>query len=220
MSITDSTVINIYNVTDNQVAISTYLKPSGILLEATRDDVPYAIQLTVAEVKGINTQSNVFKEGILRFDTELEKEIYELLGIRDWEEILSDQQIRETILRPSVDALQKVIKTNTPSMIERFRGMLVMLENSRIYDVSQKAKEVILARYYEIYQNTRVSNIILQVPQENKSIDEDQLTKIKEELAAKIREELMAELKAQKESSKTSKGKNVEQSQESQEVKE
>lgn len=199
MNIVDSTMINVLNYTDGNISIPTQIRPDGYLFEPTIDDQPFAIPLSFTEIRIVNSQSNIFREGNLRFDSELEKDVYEKLGIRDWENIMSDSQIRDIILHPTKEGLEKLIKITSASMFERVRGMLVQLDNSGMYDISVRVKNVISERYKELYVNKRISDIKVVstlAEKEKVGLSDFELAKIKEELRAQLLEEMKSEVNA------------------------
>ncbi|GAB6989359.1 hypothetical protein [Paenibacillus pini] len=197
MSVVDSTIIEVLNYSDSYASIQTQIKPDGYLFEPSIDGLPYAIPLSFAEIRVVNSQSGVFREGILRFDPEHEEDVYTKLGIRDWEEILSDSQIHNIILKPTKKGLESLIKITSTSMFERVRGIMVQLLNTGMYDISTRVKDVINERYRELYSNKRISEIIV-VPTLDESeakplVSENEMAKLKDELTKQI----LAELKEQ-----------------------
>jgi hypothetical protein len=195
MSINDSSLIDVYNYTSGFIAVPSgpnSNEPRGYMFEPCVDGKPSYQQLTYTDVKMINGQSNLFKEGFLKFSPEDEKEIYGKLGIREWHEIMSDEDIRNIILNPSKEGLEKFISVRSPSLFERIRGMFIQLNNSRQYDISMRVSEVIEARYQEIYNNpTKISDIRI-TRTVDETVNRDELTK---EIEAQVRAEIEAEYK-------------------------
>jgi hypothetical protein len=161
MDVIDSSIIDVLNYSDSCVVVSTHIKPDGYLFDPAIDDQPFALQLSFAEIRGINSQSNVFREGFLRFQETEQKSIYEKLGIRNYESILTDDDIKHTILKPTKDGLERLLKIQSSSMFERIRGMLVQLENSNKYDISTRVKNVITERYKELYSGKKITEIVI-----------------------------------------------------------
>lgn len=202
MSITESTMINVLNYSDNLVSVPSHLKLEGYLFECASYEQPFPVPLSFAEIKLINSKSNVFREGVLFFDPEYESEVYEKLGISNWEHILTDEQIRNTILHPTKEGLEKFIRITSASMFERVRGILIMLENSGMYDISMRVKSVVQERYKELYNNKRISEIQITSTSSDESqlptIDVEQMkNELKAQLENELREKLKEELKEQ-----------------------
>lgn len=202
MEIVDSTIINVLNKSDSFCALATNINPIGYAFEPSRDGEPYAIPLTYSEIRVANTQSDVFRNGILWFDVEVQEDVYNKLGIRDWENILSDEQIRSIILKPTTDGLKKLINIKDPAYFERVRGMMVMLKNAGIYDISTRVVEAIIARYQELCNGKKISSIVIASTSQNDEHNVDELVKAKleeekEKLKEQLRKELLKELQTE-----------------------
>jgi len=199
MNIVESTIINVLNYNDSVYVVPTQIKPDGYLFEKCNNDEPYSIPLSFAEIRVINSQSDVFRNGMLRFEKDIEQDVYEKLSIRDWKDILSNDDIKNIILNPSKEGLSRLIKITNASLFEMVRGMFVQLKNSGQYDISMRVSNVINERYSELYRGERISKIqITTVPtQETLQIDTSEL--IKNEIA-KVKAELEAQLRAEYES--------------------
>ncbi|PZT57490.1 hypothetical protein [Paenibacillus silvae] len=161
MDVVESTIIDVLNYSDSCVVVPTHIKPDGYLFEPAIDGQPYALQLSFSEIRGINSQSNLFREGFLRFRETESDSIYEKLGIRNAESILTDEDIKDIILTPTKDGLEKLIKIQSSSMFERIRGALIQLDNSNKYDISTRVKNVITERYRELYSGKRITEIVI-----------------------------------------------------------
>jgi len=209
ITITDSSVINVLNYSDSIVSIATNIRPEGYLFEpAMNEQQSFAIPLSFAEIRIVNSQSAIFREGKLYFDKEYEEEVYKKLGIYDWENILSDTQIRDTILKPTKDKLEKIIKINSLSMFDRIRGMLILMRNTGMYDISMRVIDVINYRYQELYKGKKQTEIIINETNQEVSKEEiisKELEKMKlefelqkQEMIKQIREELEQEYKKDK----------------------
>ena len=217
MQITDQTIINIYNYADNPVSLPTHIKPDGYWFEPAIDGVPSMIPISFAEVRVANSQSQIFREGKLRFDKTLEQYVYEALKIRDWESILTLKEIEDTILNPTQEKLEKVINITSISSFDRVRGALVSLQNTGQYDISQRVIDAINYRYQELYRNKRKTEIVIHKTKQEMmdevkdEIIQTELEKAKKELEKKIRAEIESELKkedkkkAEKKDDKTTK---------------
>jgi hypothetical protein len=206
MNVVESTIINVLNYSDSYASFPTQIKPDGYLFEPSFGEEPFAIPVSFSEIRVANSQSNIFREGILRFDPEFEKEVYEKLGIRDWEQILTDREIRKIILTPTKDGLEKIVKITSASLLERVRGLLIMLENSGRYDISLRVKDVVTRRHMELYNNQRKSDIVITATaseQLDKSQEQEvDIEKIKEQLRAELESEMRKEADREAEISK------------------
>ncbi|WP_440118455.1 hypothetical protein [Paenibacillus sp. QZ-Y1] len=198
MSINDSTLIDVHNYTDGCVAVASNIKQDGYLFEPSSNDIPYVLQLSFSEVRGINTQSHVFREGYLRFDPAKEKDIYEALGVRNWETILTNKDIEKIILEPTKEGLELLMKIDSTSLFERVRGMVTQLDNSNAYDISTRVKNAIDSRYKELYEGKRITAIqIRKTSSEMEAEESSKKQKELEEILAEERKKIEAEIRAE-----------------------
>lgn len=211
MNINDSTLVDVYNYTDGCVTVTSNIRPDGYLFEPSSEETPFVLQLSFGEVRGINTQSHVFREGYLRFDPSLEKEIYEALGVRNWESILKDEDIKKIILEPTKEGLELLMKINSTSLFERVRGMVTQLDNSNAYDISTRVKNAIGSRYKELYEGKRITDIQIRKTSSEMEAEaalkkekelEDILAEERKKIEAEIRAEYEAKQKENKETKK------------------
>lgn len=197
MTINDNTLIDVHNFTDGCISVTSNIRPEGYLFEPATNGNPFVLQLAFIEVRGINTQSNVFREGFLRFDPEKEEEIYKALNIREWTNILTDEDIKSAILEPTKAKLERLIKIDSASLFERVRGMATQLDNSGAYDVSTRVKNAINERYKELYAGKRGTGIVIrETAAEIKAKEEEAQKKQLDELLAEERAKIEAEVRA------------------------
>ena len=212
MNIVDSTVVNVYNYSPSPISVATHINPAGYWFEGSLDgEEPVIVPITFAEIRVVNGQSQVFREGRLRFEPTIEQDVYETLRIRDWENILSNDEIKDIILNPTKEKLEKIVKITSMSLMDRVRGILAGIKNDNSYDIVERVVDVINARYKELYAGRRKSEIeIYKTKQEmieetKKDIIASEIDKIKADLEAKIRAELEEKIKKELEGSKKTK---------------
>ncbi|KAF6626951.1 hypothetical protein H6F38_23120 [Paenibacillus sp. EKM208P] len=191
----DNTLIDVFNFSNSTVCVVTHLNPKGHQFEPAMTDNPFSIQMYFSEIRNINNQSNIFREGFLRFSKEKEKDVYEKLGISDWQNILKDTDIEDIILNPTKEGIERLLAIRSTSLFERVRGILIQLDNSGRHDISGRVKNAIQIRYKEIYQGKLQTEIIVA-----KTDAENEIERIENERAAataRIREEVEAKIRAE-----------------------
>ena len=209
--INESSIINVLNYSDSPAVVTSNIRPDGYIFEPANNGVPFSIPLSFAEIRVINSQSAIFREGFLFFDKEQEKDVYEKLVIRDWEDILTDEQIDNIILNPNKDNLERILKIRTLSYFGRIYGRYIMLKNTNMHDISTRIANILNKRYEELYKNIKNTSIkivptkqeIIENKQEeemNKKIEDvkqniinDLIPKIKIDLEKQLRAEIEAE---------------------------
>jgi hypothetical protein len=201
LNIVDSSVINVLNYSDSPISVPTQIRPEGYWFEPSRDGEPFVIPISFAEIRVANSQSEIFRNGRLRFEKEFEKDVYEKLGIYNWENILFTDDIKNIILNPTKEGLERLIKITNLSVFDKVRGLLISMKNTGKYDISQRVVDVINYRYQELYRNKKNSEIVIHKTQQEmvdevrSKVIEEEIIKIREELEKKIRAEVEEEFK-------------------------
>ena len=149
-------------------------------------NTPAEQPLSLDEIVEINSMCGAFKLGLLRFEDEYEEEIYDLLRIRDWRDILTDKQIEDILLHPTMDSLQKIVDIKDPLSFDRVRGIYTGLK-SVAADIPGKVDMVINERARELAKKITTSKIQL-VPkkEENSEVEalKEQMARMQEQMAA------------------------------------
>lgn len=170
------------NYTKSPVAISTrdtrYLIPGGTL------EAPAEFPMTLNELTYVNSISDIFKIGILFFDEEHEAEIYDVLRIRDWANILHIDEIDDIILNPTTEKLERVIAIQNQMYFERVYGEYIALKNAG-RPISGSVEQVMKLRKKEFQKGTIRSEIKVKVSEPTVAQIDAQNDKIAE-MEAKI----------------------------------
>lgn len=180
MSIDTNKVINVLNYNMNPVAIKTHIK-EYLCSPAEDNDHPSINPLSFSEVESLNSNSNAFSIGMLRFSPDVEEEIYDVLRIVEWKKILSNEDIEEIILHPSVSGLTKLVEIKNTSLFERVRGIYFYLKNTDQYDISTRVEKIINARYKELVNKQVKSNILLSTKDTTTNIPNEEVIELKEQ---------------------------------------
>ena len=107
-----------------------------------------------------HTQGPLIKNGTVFFEKECEAEIYEELRIPNWENIWHREDIKEALLNPTIDKLQRIIDGREKSVFERIRGVYTGLDNAG-YEIPRKTRDVIENRFVEWQNDLSTSKIVL-----------------------------------------------------------
>jgi len=180
MTIDTNKIINVLNYNANPVAIKTHIK-EYLCNPAEDNDHPSINPLSFSEVEFLNSNSNAFTIGILRFPTEIEADVYDALRVVEWENILTNQDIEDIILHPSVKGLTKFVQIKNTSLFERIRGIFFSLKNSDQYDISTRVEKIINTRYKELVNKQVKSNILLSAKDTNPAIPNEEVNALKEQ---------------------------------------
>lgn len=148
--------IDVLNCDDNVVVISS-LNNKGYTFEPGSVDDPCVIPIPPEEIQYMNSTCPAFKNGVLRFRPDEQKEIFDALGIKG-DDVLFIEDIDDAILNPTVENLQRMIDIKSSSQFERIRGRFYRMTNAG-EDLSTKVKRLVDDRYKELRAGKRNSEL-------------------------------------------------------------
>ena len=169
--------ISVLNYNENRVSVEVAPNKS-YSFEPSNDGVtPTVIPMSIDEIRYANN-STAFKNGTLFFDKSREEEIYKELNITDWQNILSNDAIREIILHPTYDGLNRIIAIKDSAEFERVRAVFHKLKQDETHDVSVRVAQIINTRYKELLNRQINTSIVLtkkDIPETVNSAEVDEL---------------------------------------------
>lgn len=182
MSIKENVSIPVYNYNESNICIPTNI--STHILPPAVDGVPSVDYLSFAEINYINGISDCFRTGLVRFDDNDKEEIYSALGFADWENILTNDEIREILLNPTIEGLQKIINVTNTSVFDRIRTIFVSLKENTDNDISNRVIKIMETRELEFKRGIYKTQIVLK-PKDvsEKPVSNDEINAIKEQNA-------------------------------------
>lgn len=182
MSVRELKAINVLNYNDNVVIVST--RDAGYSISHANNGSPSILPLTFDEIAFINSNSEVFRTGILRFQEDLEEEIYEELKITNWKDILTNKDIEEIILNPTIKGLKSIIKIQNTANFDRVKGIFTGLKNENVHDISMRVEKIIKARDAELRRGVRNTEIQIQAKDTKREVAYDEVNELKEQNSA------------------------------------
>lgn len=157
--ITQAEKINVLNYNENKVSVMVSPTESFTFEPSVDGEIPSIIPMTIEQIRYANNY-NAFRGGFLFFEKDKAKEIYEELGITNWEDILNNKEIREILLSPSYEGLKKIVDIKDSAVFERVRAVFHKLKSEGTNDVSVRVQQIISTRYKEL-QNKKVNTSIV-----------------------------------------------------------
>lgn len=152
--------IKVYNFSESVVILPTRDKEKQYRLAPAVEGVPSMFPMTWDEIEYVNGNSSVFRDGLIEFDADIRAEMYEALRVTEPDKILFNRTIEDIIKKPTMEGLQRIVDARSVGVIERIRGIMVMLKNSG-NDVSSRVEKIVNARYKEIARNQFKTDISL-----------------------------------------------------------
>ena len=182
MSWRDKQIINILNYNESVVTIST--RDNEYAFNPSEGGVPSIIPLSPSEIEYVNSNSNAFKSGLLRFPEDIQEEIYIDLRIADWKSILTNDEIVEILTNATMEGLQRIIDIKNVCEFERVRGLFTRLKNTNDGDISIRVGNIVQKRYKELCNRQIKSHIqLVERDLKPKMITSEEVDSLKEELA-------------------------------------
>lgn len=151
--------INVLNYNENKVSVMVSPTESFTFEPSVDGETPSVIPMTFEQIRYANNY-NTFRGGFLFFEDSKAKEIYEELGINNWESILNNKEIRDILLNPSYDGLKKIVDIKDSAVFERVRAVFHKLKAEGTNDISVRVQQIISTRYKEL-QNKKVNTSIV-----------------------------------------------------------
>lgn len=178
--IDDNEIIDVLNY-EGIVVVPSINNPHGQIIQAGTEEIPSICPLSFRDIKIINSTSQLFRTGRLRFHEEQENEIYKALNIRDRDNVFSENDIRKLLLNPTKDNLKRVKEIKSLELITRIKQILFKMGMAG-QDVSNKIVNVINKRNEELKQGKMSSDIELEdkTKENNKDVNLDLINTIAE----------------------------------------
>lgn len=159
MSKLDTQNISVLNYNENEVFVDS--SKEHYRFNASRDGkTPTIVPISLSELQYIASNTNIIHTGWLTFDDEDKEEVYKLLRIPNWKEILTNEDIEFILTNPTMDGLQKIIDIENQTYFDRIRIIMFKLMNNGV-DVSTKVNRIVNQRFDELKRRQRVSSIVL-----------------------------------------------------------
>lgn len=148
MSIRDNLTIPVLNYNNFNVSTSTNIKE--YFFEASDGVNPTIQYMSFPELVYVNGITSCFRTGLLMFDESQQEEIYTELKIPNWKDILTNAVIKDIILHPTKEGLEKIINITDNSIFDRIVGIMIGLKNDNADDISMRVVRTIEERALEL----------------------------------------------------------------------
>lgn len=191
--ITQAEKINVLNYNENKVSVMVSPTESFTFEPSVDGEIPSVIPMTFEQIRYANNY-NTFRGGFLFFEKNKEKEIYEELGIANWEGILNNKEIREILLTPSYEGLKKIVDIKDSAVFERVRAAFHKLKAEGTNDISVRVQQIISTRYKELQNKKATTSIVIEKKDLAQSVPNEEVESLKAE--NKAMQEQLANMQA------------------------
>lgn len=161
-------MINVLN--ENPIVVTVKSNLGEYVFDVGSPENPTMQTMKFSEIQYIYRNGHGIQNGLLVFEKDEEKEIYESLGFSEWQDILRISDIEDILTNPDTKKLQRIIDIKNIALFERVRMNLIGLNSTGRFDVSNRVADVVNRRFAELISGIRNSNIIVQ------SIDVDNIS--------------------------------------------
>lgn len=144
--------------------------------------------MSLSDIQYINSNTQIIKTGWLTFDDKDKEEIFKELRIHNWENILTNDDIKGILTMPTMEGLQRIINIDNVTYFDRVRIILHALIQDGV-DITTKVKDVIDTRYDELKKRQRVSSITLTSKKKDNVVHLDKITELENQNKA-LKEQL------------------------------
>lgn len=172
--------INVLNYNENDIFVDG--SKEHYKFSASRDGkTPTIVPIPFNELQYIASNTNIITTGWLTFDDDIKEEIYKELRIVNWKDILSNDDIRNILTKPTMEGLQKIIDIENQSYFDRVRIVMFKLMNDDV-DITTKVSRIVSQRYDELQKRQRKSSIVL--TKKDTTISADKVKELSEQNAS------------------------------------
>lgn len=177
----------LYNYSPSMVIVQC--KDNTITFEGGSTEAPTSFPFTMNELQYINNKCEVIKNGTLVPSEDEAEYVYGALRIQNYQSILSNQQIEDIILHPTVEGLEKILAIKDTPYYERIYGIFISLRNADA-PITANVARIIKGRYLELRDGKRDTEFTVR-QKDTQSVDSEDVEALKQRLAAV--EKLLAE---------------------------
>lgn len=151
--------INVLNYNENDVFVNGS-KEHYKFAASRNGNIPTVVPIPMNELQYIASNTSIIETGWLTFDDDVKEEIYTELRIPNWRDILSNNDIKTILTKPTMEGLQKIIDIENQSYFDRVRIVMFKLMSEGV-DITTKVNRIVTQRYDELQKRQRKSNIVL-----------------------------------------------------------
>lgn len=150
--------LKVLNYTPSVVCLET--KRQTYTFAPCEDGIPSFESIAVEDIEYINGISPVFRSGILRFEDDVEAEVFEMLRIQDYKKSMwTESDIDDVLTNPTEENQNRLIEIRDTVTMDRVRSRMIVMQNRGSHDVSTRVNDIVLKRYDEIMSG-RVSTAL------------------------------------------------------------
>ncbi len=179
MSNIDTQNIKVLNY--NEIAICVDTLKEKYIFNASRDGItPTIVQVPLNDLQFIYSNTKLITTGWLTFDEDEKEEIFKMLRFADWQNVLTNKDIRDILVNPTRERLQRIINIDNITYFDRVKTAMFELVSDGV-DVTAKVSRLVEQRYKELQLKQRVSSIVLTDKTVEKNVSSEEVKALNEQ---------------------------------------
>lgn len=187
-----------------------------ILSPVSEDGTPTIEYLTLEELLWVDSNTNAIRTGLITINETDRQAVFKEMKFEDGDKILTNADVEDILVNPSVEGLKKIIDVTDSSIFDRIYTVFTGLKEGGSVDISNRVINLMNERYKEFKRGQNVSHITIEKKDTDRPISQDKAKELEaqnESLRDEISElkEMMKQLMAsQTEKTKKTTKKNTE----------
>ena len=154
----NSNKIKIENHNPFNLSIRSNLR-DYILSPVSEDGTPTVEYLTLEEIIWVDSNTNAIRTGLITINEDDREEVFREIKFEDGDKIITNKDVENILLNPSVDGLSKIIEITDASTFDRVYAVFVGLKEGGSVDISNRVINLMNERYKEFKRGQNVSHI-------------------------------------------------------------
>lgn len=154
----NSNKIKIENHNPFNLSIRSNLR-DYILSPVGEDGTPTVEYLTLEEIIWVDSNTNAIRTGLITINEDDREEVFKEIKFEDGDKIITNKDVENILLNPSVDGLSKIIGITDPSTFDRVYSVFIGLKEGGSVDISNRVINLMNERYKEFKRGQNVSHI-------------------------------------------------------------
>ena len=173
----NSNKIKIENHNPFNLSIRSNLR-DYILSPAGEDGTPTVEYLTLEEIIWVDSNTNAIRTGLITINEDDREEVFKEIKFEDGDKIITNKDVENILLNPSVDGLSKIIEITDASTFDRVYAVFVGLKEGGSVDISNRVINLMNERYKEFKRGQNVSHIKIERKDTETVISQDRAKKL------------------------------------------
>lgn len=154
----NSNKIKIENHNPFNLSIRSNLR-DYILSPVGEDGTPTVEYLTLEEIIWVDSNTSAIRTGLITINEDDREEVFKEIKFEDGDKIITNKDVENILLNPSVDGLSKIIEITDASTFDRVYAVFVGLKEGGSVDISNRVINLMNERYKEFKRGQNVSHI-------------------------------------------------------------